>query len=551
MSNTRGFFKSDRITFQQGSGATTQEIVIGVDPLGFSTLLFGNSQMLGGSNTINYGNAAFLFDLGLKRLAIGGLSSATTTIDISGSLNVSGNITGNGVGLVTDGNLQSTTVGLGNIYISTGGGGSGDVSLANLTSTTRGLGNIYASTVALRALSSYTANLLQNTSTWVSSVSIFTSNTATGISSLHGILSSGLSTVALFTSSTSNYSRNLLQDFSTGLSTVALFTSNSSNYFLNNAGGSGVSSLLGDVSTGLSTVALFTSNTSNYSRNLLQDFSTGLSTVALFTSNTSNYSRGFLQDYSTAVSSVALFTSNTSNYSRNLLQNTSTWVSSVALFTSNTSNSIGTSLVSTNIGLATYGYVCTTQLGFYLSTLPLTFTTSSLVVSSITFGQGDGYLIFPDLQAQSVSAPYIQASSIVTLTTSSLSILVSSVQATKFIGDGSLVTGLPAISSLSLQSTIQGLGTSGYISSQTLLSTVTGLGTASYISSAQLLSTTAGLGTANYLSSTQLTSTIQGLATTGYISSLSNVGLISSQQLQASSFTGMLADSFTLVLADL
>ncbi len=526
MSNTRGFFKSDRITFQQGSGATIQEIVIGVDPLGFSTLLFGNSQMLGGSNTINYGNAAFLFDLGLKRLAIGGLSSATTTIDISGSLNVSGNITGNGVGLVTDGNLQSTTVGLGNIYISTGGGGSGDVSLANLTSTTRGLGNIYASTVALRALSSYTANLLQNTSTWVSSVSIFTSNTATGISSLHGILSSGLSTVALFTSSTSNYSRNLLQDFSTGLSTVALFTSNSSNYFLNNAGGSGVSSLLGDVSTGLSTVALFTSNTSNYSRNLLQDFSTGLSTVSLFTSNTSNYSR-------------------------NLLQNTSTWVSSVALFTSNTSNSIGTSLVSTNIGLATYGYVCTTQLGFYLSTLPLTFTTSSLVVSSITFGQGDGYLIFPDLQAQSVSAPYIQASSIVTLTTSSLSILVSSVQATKFIGDGSLVTGLPAISSLSLQSTIQGLGTSGYISSQTLLSTVTGLGTASYISSAQLLSTTAGLGTANYLSSTQLTSTIQGLATTGYISSLSNVGLISSQQLQASSFTGMLADSFTLVLADL
>ena len=142
MSNTRGFLKGDRLGFQQGG----QEILIGVDTAGFSTLVFGNSQMFT-SNTINYGNAAFLFDFGLKRLAIGGLSSATTAIDVSGSLNVSGNVTGNGVGFVTDLNLQSTTKGLGQIYLSTLGTA---VLQSQLTSSIQGLGTLgYISTASL------------------------------------------------------------------------------------------------------------------------------------------------------------------------------------------------------------------------------------------------------------------------------------------------------------------------------------------------------------------------------------------------------------------
>ena len=46
--------------------------------------------------------------------------------------------------------------------------------------------------------------------------------------------------------------------------------------------------------------------------------------------------------------------------------------------------------------------------------------------------------------------------------------------ATSIIGDGSQIYNLPAISSLSLQSTITGLGTFGYISTSQLTSTITG-----------------------------------------------------------------------------
>ena len=50
---------------------------------------------------------------------------------------------------------------------------------------------------------------------------------------------------------------------------------------------------------------------------------------------------------------------------------------------------------------------------------------------------------------------------------------------------------------------------------------------------------------------TQLTSTVIGLGTAGYISTLYNVTFISSVQAQASSFSGNLADAFTLIMADM
>ena len=80
-----------------------------------------------------------------------------------------------------------------------------------------------------------------------------------------------------------------------------------------------------------------------------------------------------------------------------------------------------------------------------------------------------------------------------------------------------------------VQSSIIGLGSSGYISSLQLLSTVQGLGSSEYISSSQLISTVQGLGSFGYLSTvsllstldTVLPSTVTGLGTAGYISSLS------------------------------
>jgi hypothetical protein len=100
--------------------------------------------------------------------------------------------------------------------------------------------------------------------------------------------------------------------------------------------------------------------------------------------------------------------------------------------------------------------------------------------------------------------------------------------------------GYTFISSFTLNSTIDALGTVGYISSTQLFSTVAGLGTAGYISSTQLFSTVAGLGTAGYISSTQLTYAIQTLGSLGYVStsqmnaslnSLGTVGYISSASL--------------------
>lgn len=70
-----------------------------------------------------------------------------------------------------------------------------------------------------------------------------------------------------------------------------------------------------------------------------------------------------------------------------------------------------------------------------------------------------------------------------------------------------------------LQSTISGLATSGYISSSQLVSTTIGL-----VDHLELQSTFAGLGTVGYISSSQLASslqsTVRGLGTIGYISSI-------------------------------
>jgi len=92
------------------------------------------------------------------------------------------------------------------------------------------------------------------------------------------------------------------------------------------------------------------------------------------------------------------------------------------------------------------------------------------------------------------------------------------------------------VGSLNFTSTVEGIGSSGYLSSLNMIgiwnfistsgltSTIGGLGSAGYVSSAVgldfiLQSTTRGLGTIRYISSTGLVSTVRGLGSSGYLSS--------------------------------
>ena len=78
------------------------------------------------------------------------------------------------------------------------------------------------------------------------------------------------------------------------------------------------------------------------------------------------------------------------------------------------------------------------------------------------------------------------------------------------------------VSSFHLVSTFQGLNSASYVNSYNLQSTIQGLGSSGYVSTSLFLthinSTVAGLGTASYISSSALQSSILGTGTSGYIS---------------------------------
>ena len=109
----------------------------------------------------------------------------------------------------------------------------------------------------------------------------------------------------------------------------------------------------------------------------------------------------------------------------------------------------------------------------------------------------------------------LNGSQLVSMNISSL--IVSTIQ-----GNGSQLTNVNAISTLSLVSSLVGLGTLGYVSTASLTSTVQGLGSANYVSTLSLVSTTQGLqtgyATAGFLSTANLISTVQGLGSAGYVS---------------------------------
>lgn len=164
-------------------------------------------------------------------------------------------------------------------------------------------------------------------------------------------------------------------------------------------------------------------------------------------------------------------------------------------------------------------------------------------------------------------------------------VIANTVTANLFTGDGSGLYNLNAISSLSLQSTVIGLGSVGFVSSLSLQSTVIGLGSADYAStsfvyaaissfstsysSGGLISTVAGLGTAGYASTSfvgaafssfstalgpggglsidTVRSTVTGLGSVGYLSSFNSISTISAGLILASSIgIGCNAPAYTL-----
>ena len=86
---------------------------------------------------------------------------------------------------------------------------------------------------------------------------------------------------------------------------------------------------------------------------------------------------------------------------------------------------------------------------------------------------------------------------------------------------------------ISTTSTVNNLGTIGFVSSLSLTSTTLGLGTIGYISSLSLQSTVAGLGTVGYISTSGLNTTLTS-TTKGINDSLGSLGYISSLTLQSS-----------------
>jgi hypothetical protein len=197
-------------------------------------------------------------------------------------------------------------------------------------------------------------------------------------------------------------------------------------------------------------------------------------------------------------------------------------------------------LTSSLIGLGSMRYISTfNNLSTFSTNLSLSLYTlaaviSSLTVSSLTFGSGGGYLSFPDMRALSLSTVVIYGSSIT---------------ATKFVGDGSLLTNI-GITLANLTSSIQGLGTFGYLSSSAelisspqLTSSLKGLGTLGYISSVTLTSTIQGLGTLGYISTPQLRSSLIGLGSMAYLSSFNTLSSLNISS--GSLFTGIVSTSET------
>jgi hypothetical protein len=167
-------------------------------------------------------------------------------------------------------------------------------------------------------------------------------------------------------------------------------------------------------------------------------------------------------------------------------------------------------LVSTIDGLATFGYISTSQLQSTVEGLG-----SAEYVSTLSLRSTVEWFIDP---SRYVSTGALVSATAAFLPAQTLLSTVVGLGTSGYISSATFSTFLTSTLLSSLTSTVEGLGSAGYISTTQLQSTVEGLATAGYISTTQLQSTVEGLATTGYISTTQLQSTVEGLATEGYIS---------------------------------
>lgn len=159
---------------------------------------------------------------------------------------------------------------------------------------------------------------------------------------------------------------------------------------------------------------------------------------------------------------------------------------------------INQGLPSTIDGLATFGYISSPSLQSTVVGMNRSFTTSSLTVSSISFGNDFGFLNLGNLQTDVLSSQRIFTSTI----NVDGSIFLYDKQLTGY-GNITLSNNTLYVNGVQIQGGGGG-GSGGGDFSTAITSTTLGLGNLGYISSTQLASsfrsTVAGLGTAGFLS---------------------------------------------------
>lgn len=214
-------------------------------------------------------------------------------------------------------------------------------------------------------------------------------------------------------------------------------------------------------------------------------------------------------------------------------------------------------LQSTTIGLGTAGYVSTSKLDFsltsttqglgnlsYVSTAGLNTILQSTSKGIFDYAGSSNYISSQQL-ASSLQSTVIGLGTLNYVSTSTLDVALRSTtfnifNPVRYISSGNLISTTAGLlnntffTTQNAESTVAGLGASGYISTSgfisTLRSTVAGLGSAGYLSTAVLESTfgnafpstVTGLGTAGYVSTSFLNnafvSTNRGLGTLRYVS---------------------------------
>lgn len=461
-SNTRILTKNDRISFSQQDNPIAEKLIVTADFPAISTLYIGKptsitSNQSGILTSIRSGNTVFQVDTGNMRVGIGGIDHPSYTLDVSGSLRVP------------------------NLYVSSFYGGL-------IRGDGAGLSNIPAS--AFQAGVLLPSLITISTSSQLLSIGISTlsfAGIAVPTEALFGYLSTNLfapNSVPLYAlQSTGNVTANII---------------NANRFF---GDGSGLTGVSANISGPLSTLAEFTSNTSNFYNNTLRyDVSTKITMTSNIAINTSNYFLPLLRtSISSGLSSVAEFTSNTSNFYRNLTGlNISTSLSSLAEFTSNTSNTFVNSLFSTTRGLGTAGYVSTRTLQSELSSLSTALWNTTPIFAGSTLFLSVGQASIDNLTVSSLQANASLISSLFVNTISANSLTLQSARISSLVNNSLQTSTLRFIDfttasteSIFLSSSQLYFGSTPFV--YDIPSTVQGLGSAGYISSSQLFSTLAAL----------------------------------------------------------